>query len=127
MGSTLTVAKGQWLTRQRAAGVCAIAMVMLAQLGFAWSSSCGWGSLAWAGVVCLAPSSLFLISRQTYSAFVSAAVVFPFLVWANVNGCWAVNTGGGAAMACVVVFLFGVPAALFGGWLTLVVIKLLRR
>jgi hypothetical protein len=127
MGSRLTVAKDPWLTRQRMAGVCAIALVMLAQLGFAGSSSCGWGSLAWAGLACLAPSSLFLISRETYSALVSAVVVFPFLLWANVNECWAVHSGGGAAMAYVVVFLFGVPAALFGGWLTLVVTKLLRR
>ena len=100
---------------------------MLAQLGFAGSSSCGWVSLALAGVVCLAPSSLFLISRQTYSALVSAVVVFPFMLWANVSECWGADSGGGAAMAYVVVFLFGVPAAFFGGWLTLMVSKLLRR
>jgi len=127
MDSRVTVAKSQWLTRQRVAGVCAIALVMLAQLGFAGSSSCGWGSLAWAGVVCLAPSSLFLISRQTYSALVSAVVVFPFMLWANVSECWGAHSGGGAAMAYVVVFLFGVPAALFSGFLTLMVSKLLRR
>ena len=127
MDSRVTVAKSRWLTRQRAAGVCAIALVMLAQLGFAGSSSCGWGSLAWVGLVCLAPSSLFLFSRQTYSALVSVVVVFPFMLWANVSECWSAVSGGGAAMAYVVVFLFGVPAALFGGWLTLVVSKLLRR
>jgi hypothetical protein len=127
MDSRVTVAKSRWLTRQHAAGVCAIALVMLAQLGFAGSSSCGWGSLAWAGLVCLAPSSLFLFSRQTYSALVSVVVVFPFMLWANVSECWGAVSGGGAAMAYVVVFLFGVPAALFGGWLSLVVSKLLRR
>jgi hypothetical protein len=126
MGSRLTVAKDPWLTRQRMAGVCAIALVMLAQLGFAGSSSCGWGSLAWAGLVCLVPSSLFLLSRQTYSALVSVVVVFPFMLWANVNECGGAHTAGGAAMAYVVVFLFGVPAALFGGFLTLVISKLRR-
>ena len=77
--------------------------------------------------VCLSPSSLFLIRRQTYSALVSAVVVFPFMLWANVSECWGAHSGGGAAMAYVVVFLFGVPAALFSGFLTLMVSKLLRR
>ena len=119
--------KEPWFTRQRTAGVCALAMAMLAQLGFAGAPSCGWGSLAGAGLVSLAPSALFLFSRQTYSALVSVLVVFPFMAWANVSECWGAHTGGGAGMAYVVVFLFGVPTAVFSGWLTLVVSKRLSR
>jgi len=58
------MAEDQWLTLQRVAGVCAIALVMCE--------------------------------------------------------CWGVPSGGGAAMAYVVVFLFG-------GWLALMVSKLPRR
>jgi hypothetical protein len=123
----LTVEKDPWLTPHRKAGVSALALIMLAQMGFAGSSLCGWGSLAGAGLVSLAPSALFLFSRQTYSALVSAVVVLPFMAWANVNECWGSHTGGGAGMAYVVVFLFGVPAAVFSGVLTLVVSKRLSR
>jgi hypothetical protein len=58
---------------------------------------------------------------------VSVLVVFPFMAWANVSECWGAHTGGGAGMAYVVVFLFGVPTAVFSGWLTLVVSKRLSR
>ncbi len=119
--------KDPWLTPHRKAGVFALALAMLAQMGFAGSSLCGWGSLAGAGLISLAPSALFLFSRQTYSALVSVAVVLPFMAWANVSECWGPQTGGGAGMAYVVVFLFGVPAAVFSGVLTLVASKRLSR
>ena len=127
MDHSLNVAKKPGLTRHRKAGLFALALVVLVQLGFAWPSSCGWGSLAAAGLVCLAPPALFLFSRQTYSALVAVLVMFPFMVWANVSECWGAPAGSGAAMAYAVVFLFGVPAAVFSGWLTLVVSRRLSR
>ena len=62
------------------------------------------------------PGMVIFIKWQTNWALPTYSVtLFLFCLWANNAEC-SPSTGGGAAMAYVVVFLFGIPIAFIAGF-----------
>jgi|GEM_PF-1343848 len=74
------------------------------------------GQSLWAlwpvAAACVALPAAFLLAARPSAASAGALTLLPFLIWANYQECIKPYAGGGAAMAYVVVFLFGVPASL---------------
>jgi hypothetical protein len=66
---------------------------------------------------CVALSAVFLLAGRPNAATAGALTLLPFLIWANYQECVKPYAGGGAAMAYVVVFLYGVPASLVAAFL----------
>jgi hypothetical protein len=73
---------------------------------------CGGGVVGfWSVTTMLAvPAAIVLALMGSTPTMVMCATLIPFILWANAAEC-APYQGGGAAMAYVVVFMFGVPTA----------------
>jgi hypothetical protein len=69
--------------------------------------------------VVLSPAIIFLLLSRPASSIGASVAVAPFIVWANYQECIKPYAGGGASMAYVVVFLFGIPASIGVGLLLL--------
>jgi len=67
---------------------------------------------------CVGPAAAFLLAARPNAAAAGALTLLPFLIWANYQECVKPYTGGGAAMAYVVVFLFGIPTSLAAAFLS---------
>lgn len=74
---------------------------------------CGGGIAGfWSVTVVLAiPACFVLAAAGSRATLAMCATLVPFIFWANAAEC-AAYRGGGAAMAYVTVFLFGIPSAL---------------
>ena len=70
-----------------------------------------WGATS----ILLIPALLFALGGRPRSTVGACIAITPFIVWANDAECVALYQGGGAAMAYVVVFIFGIPASLIVG------------
>lgn len=81
---------------------------------------CGGGPLGlWLNTaVLMAVPALMLAWPRSSPAAVSALVILGFCLWANSMECAPPTDGGGAPMAYVLAFFYGVPAALAAGMAT---------
>jgi hypothetical protein len=101
--------------RYRLPGFIAIVLCFLAQSVYE-HFLCGGGFIGFWLVTCIAllPVAALLLWSNPVGAPAAAAVILLFSFWANSMECKP-YTGGGAAMAYVVVFLYGWPASLAVG------------
>jgi hypothetical protein len=105
--------------RGRKAALALLATALLVQAAFgALSSSCHVSPLLEVGAICLIPAAVFMLTKFPASSAAASAALIPFLLWANYHECVRPYSGGGAAMAYVVVFLFGIPISLVAGVIT---------
>src|SRR5687767_9250687 len=77
---------------------------------------CGGGIVGFwdATFILIAPAALLLVISGSWAALAASVVIVPFIIWANSVEC-APYQGGGAAMAYVPAFLFGLPLSLTVG------------
>jgi hypothetical protein len=68
-------------------------------------------------LIVLAPAIGFSFTRNPYRTVGACLGILPFLYWANLAECVRPYPGGGAAMAYVAVFLFGIPVSVLMGFL----------
>ena len=105
----------------RKAGLIAIGLFYLLQTAYA-TFACGGNVLGmWvATTIALVPAFVAVALGSTAATIGACVGQLPFVLWANYVECVVPYTGGGAAMAYVVVFLFGMPIsgliALAVGW-----------
>jgi hypothetical protein len=101
---------------KRKVGLSAVVLFFVAQLLYGhFYCSTGAMSFLIISAFVLLPGMVIFIKWQTNWALPTYAVtLFLFCIWANNAEC-APYTGGGAAMAYVVVFLFGVPISFLAG------------
>lgn len=102
--------------RSRVLGAAAILVVLAIQSYYALQH-CDISAFAlWpATFVALAPAILFLLAGRSRSVVGACIVILLAVVWANDVECVQPYEGGGAAMAYVLVFLFGIPISLILG------------
>jgi hypothetical protein len=106
------------MNKHRQVGLVVVIGVLVQQFAFAlFSQSCGIFSMLLVGGIVLIPTAAFLISRTPLASVAACIALMPFLVWANNSECIQPYSGGGASMAYVVVFLFGIPASVIAGGL----------
>jgi len=67
--------------------------------------------------VLLIPAFLWLRASNFGGVLGACTGLLPWLVWANYIECVAPYQGGGAAMAYVQVFFWGIPSSLFCGFI----------
>jgi hypothetical protein len=70
-----------------------------------------------ATAISLLPAIVFVPFRRYLSSVVAIITITAFFLWANYQECIKPYAGGGAAMAYLVVFLYGIPLSLVAGLL----------
>ena len=80
------------------------------------SSPLGLWALA---TIALVPAFGFLVAGRHLASVAATAAIIPFFVSANYQECVKPYEGGGAAVAYVLVFLFGMPLSLGVGLFTI--------
>jgi hypothetical protein len=102
---------------KRKIGMLAIALFYAVQTFYGYFLCSGIGIFGFwlVSTVVLLPGLVIFIKWQTNWALPAYALtLFFFCLWANNAEC-SPSTGGGAAMAYVVVFLFGIPISFLAG------------
>jgi hypothetical protein len=99
----------------RLAGLLALGICFLVQSAYEYFF-CGGGLLGFWRItaIVLIPPALFILWPNPAAAPAAALTVLLFCLWANSMEC-VPYTGGGAAMAYVLVFVYGWPASIFVG------------
>ena len=93
-------------------GLNAIGLFYVMQAAYA-TLACGNNALGmWVATTIALTPAFGALALGLRAATIAACVgQLPFVLWANYAECIAPYAGGGAPMAYVVVFLFGVPAS----------------
>lgn len=101
---------------KRKIGLIAVALFFAAQLlyGYFYCSSGAMSFVAISAFVMFPGMVIFIKWQTNWGLPTYSATLFLFCLWANNAEC-SPSTGGGAAMAYVVVFLFGIPVAFIAG------------
>jgi hypothetical protein len=101
---------------KRKVGLSAVVLFFVAQLLYGhFYCSAGAMSFLTISAIVMFPGIVCFINWRTNNALsVFTGIILPFCLWANYAEC-SPSTGGGAAMAYVVVMLFGWPIAILFG------------
>lgn len=105
----------------RKLGILVIVLFYMLQTAYALFACDGNVLGMWvATTIALFPAFVAVAFGSTAATIGACLAQLPFVLWANYAECVEPYTGGGAKMAYVIVFLFGVPIsafiALLAGW-----------
>ncbi|WP_341909793.1 hypothetical protein [Polaromonas sp. YR568] len=109
------------LIEERIPGLAAISALFMLQAIYGQFFCDGrLAGFLWVTLILMVPIAIGLTLSGSTAAIAMCAALLPFILWANAVECRPYE-GGGAAMAYVVVFLYGVPTSIASAMLAVFV------